>query len=146
VAAERYNQYLAAEAALTSSRAAVTTAEANLRVEQARQAEAKADADSAAARRKVAEADREQARILLEYAQVRTPFAGVITRRLVDTGEFVQSAASGKPDPLFTVVRVDRVRIIADIPEADTALVQVGQPAALRGRAAARSSGGGPLR
>jgi multidrug efflux pump subunit AcrA (membrane-fusion protein) len=40
----------------------------------------------------------------------------------------IQSAASGKPDPLFTMVRVDRLRIIANLPESEASQVQVGLP------------------
>jgi RND family efflux transporter MFP subunit len=130
--AARLNQYRAAQAALAGAQAAIDTAQANVEVEQARQAKALADVSSARAHVKVAKANLEQSKILLGYTQVRAPFAGVITRRLVDTGAFVQSAAMGKPVPLFTLARVDRLRILTDIPEADSTWVKFGQAATLR--------------
>src|SRR5262249_32126870 len=48
----------------------------------------------------------------------------------------IQSAATGKPDPLFTVARVDRLRIITDIREGDAGWLKVGQPAGFEADAA----------
>src|SRR5262249_36546066 len=45
---------------------------------------------------------------------------------------FVQSAAMGKPVPLFTIARVDRLRVITDIPESDSNWITIGQAATLR--------------
>jgi RND family efflux transporter MFP subunit len=84
---------------------------------------------SAEARVQVAMRETEHLQTLLNYATIRAPFTGLLTRRLVDTGAFVQSAATGKPEPLFTLARIDRLRIIADIPEADASLVTIGQSA-----------------
>src|SRR5262249_58412589 len=68
----------------------------------------------------------------LNYATIKAPFTGLLTRRLVDTGTFVQSAATGKVEPLFTVARVDRLRIIAEITEAEANLIRLGQAATLQ--------------
>jgi RND family efflux transporter MFP subunit len=129
---ERLNQYRAAQAALAGAQAALATAQANLSVKQAAQVKAQADIKSAKAKEKVARANLQQAKVLLAYARVRAPFAGVITRRLVDTGTFVQSAGLGKPTPLFTLVRVDRLRVLTDLPETDSAWIKIGQSATLR--------------
>jgi RND family efflux transporter MFP subunit len=77
---------------------------------------------SAKARVQVALREVEYVQAMLEYASIKAPYEGVITRRLVDTGAFVQSS---KPEPLFTVARVDRLRIIAEIPEAEARLVRI---------------------
>src|SRR3712207_7081292 len=45
--------------------------------------------------RKVAEADERRAAALLGYARLRAPFAGVVTRRHVDQGHFLQPTAGG---------------------------------------------------
>ena len=74
------NQYRAAAAALASVNAKVASAKANLKVEQAKHAKAQANV-------KVAESSVEQARIMQEYGKIVAPYEGVITRRLVDTGE-----------------------------------------------------------
>jgi RND family efflux transporter MFP subunit len=87
---------------------------------------------AAQAREQVALRETEVAAALLDYATIKAPFSGLITRRLVDTRAFVQSAATGKAEPLFTVARIDRLRIIADIPEAEAGPVKVGQTATLQ--------------
>jgi len=93
---------------------------------------------AAQTRTQVALRETEHFEALLSYATIRAPFAGLLTRRLVDPGAFVQSAATGKAEPLFTLARVDRLRIVADIPEAEAILVRLGQPATLQ-----ISAGGG---
>lgn len=125
---EKLNQFRAAEAARQAVGAALTTSQANLRVEEATLIKAKADLVSAKARLKVAQANLEHSTILLNYATIKAPYDGIVTRRWSDTGAFIQSAASGKPDPLFTIVRVDRLRIIANLPESEASQVQVGVP------------------
>lgn len=131
LADEKLNQYRAAGAAHQAAKAALATDGANIKVEQAKFSKAKADVTSAKARVKVALANHEQTVIMLNYATIKAPYDGVITRRLVDTGAFVQSAATGKAEPLFTLARVDRLRIISDIPEAEASLVKLGQTATL---------------
>lgn len=132
LADEKLNQYSAAGAAHKAAQAALATDRANIKVEQAKLFKAKADVTSAKALLKVAQANLEQTVIMLNYATIKAPYDGVITRRLVDTGAFVQSAATGKAEPLFTLARVDRLRIIADIPEAEASLVKLGQTATLQ--------------
>ncbi|MBW3539509.1 MAG: efflux RND transporter periplasmic adaptor subunit [Planctomycetes bacterium] len=124
-----------AEYQLAAARAAVKAAEARIKSAQAKEQAAgalidKAHADRTVAekRREAARADAEYVRTMMQYATITAPYNGIITRRWVDTGAFVQSAASGKTEPLFTLARVDRLRIVADIPEADAGLVQIGQP------------------
>lgn len=128
---EKLSQLQAAQAALASAEAAVRTAEANLGVEQAKLAQAESDLMAAQSRVAVAEADLKQTEILLAYGTIKAPYEGMITSRRVDTGAFIQSAAAGRTEPLFSFVRTDRLRIVANVPETDAAWVQVGQPALL---------------
>lgn len=60
------------------------------------------------------------------YSTIRAPFAGVISRRLVDVGDF---AAPGTP--LITVQDVSRLRITASIPASQAGAIRRG--AVLRG-------------
>jgi RND family efflux transporter MFP subunit len=128
---EKLKQLRAAEAALSAAQAGVRSAEADLAVERARRTQAQADITQAEAQLRVAEADLRHAQILLDYSRVRAPYAGLVSRRWVDTGDFIASAAGGQSEPLFTLDRVDRLRITLDVPEADSALVKIGQPASL---------------
>jgi len=132
VAEQELKKLRAAEAHLAAAKYAVATAQANVRVEEARRLQAGADLQSANARLKVAQADRRHAEIMADYAVIRAPYDGVLTRRFVDTGAFIQTATTGKGTPLFTLARVDRLRVVADIPEAEAGLVAIGQPATLQ--------------
>jgi RND family efflux transporter MFP subunit len=136
--AETENQLRAAEAGLEETRARVTVAEKGAVKAAAELGKAKEDVKAAEAKKKVAEAEAARLRSLLEYRYLRAPFSGVVTKRTVDTGHFVQPAGGGKNEALFTVVRIDVVRVPVDVPEADAALVTKGAKAkvtvpALRG-------------
>jgi len=136
--AETENQLRAAEAGLEETRARVTVAEKGAVKASAELGKAKEDVKAAEARQKVAEAEAARLRSLLEYRHLRAPFSGVVTKRTVDTGHFVQPVGAGRNEALFTVVRTDVVRVPVDIPEADAALVTKGAKAtvivaALRG-------------
>ncbi|MGE0378650.1 MAG: efflux RND transporter periplasmic adaptor subunit [Planctomycetaceae bacterium] len=137
---EKLNQLRAAEAALAAAKAQALSAAANVKVEHARELQAKADVALAQAQLRVSEANLEQVRIVMNYARIRAPFAGLITMRGADTGDFIASAVNSKSEPLFTMDRVDKLRIIFDVPEGESALIQIGQKAslvvdALKGRA-----------
>jgi RND family efflux transporter MFP subunit len=108
---------------------------AQLETSKAAEAEAraevlKADADVEVAREniKVAKANRDYVAALLEYTKVVAPFKGVVVKRNVNTGDFVQpGAGSGrKAEALFVVARTDRgVRIFVDVSEtAATAITE----------------------
>lgn len=128
---EKLNQLRSAEATLYAAKASIDSADADVKVEQAKQFQAQAELANTEARLKVAEAKLRHSEILLAYRQVRAPYAAIVTRRLVDTGFFVTSPSSTKTEPLFTVARVDTLRVVADIPESESSLVRVGQPVSL---------------
>jgi HlyD family secretion protein len=128
---EKLKQQSGAEAALAAAQAGVASAEANVQVERARLAEARSDVVLANARLKVAEADVKRINVLVDYAVIRAPYDGVVTERLVHTGDFAQSATDERTAPLFKMMRPDPLRIIADIPEADAAWMELGLEATL---------------
>ena len=67
---------------------------------------------------------------MLDYKDIKAPFDGVITERLHHTGRFVTPpSGAAKIDPLFTIVRMDIMRIFIDVPEADAAFVRKGDKA-----------------
>jgi RND family efflux transporter MFP subunit len=80
-----------------------------------------AEADLQAAK---AEADRLQA--LVQYDKIIAPFDGVVTRRLVNPGDLVQSATATRTAPLFTCQKIDVVRVFADAPEASASAIRPG--------------------
>ncbi len=129
----KVKQVQAALAAYEGGEAAIESAQANIQVEDARRSKAAADVKSAQAHVEVARANLEQVKTMLQYGVIRAPYGGVITRRHVHTGAFIQSAVSGKPEPLVTLMRVDKpFRIVTDIIEAEAGWVKIGQPATLQ--------------
>ena len=94
---------------------------------QADLAKAKADEAVARARRGNAEADLSRVKALLQYTQIRAPYAGVVTERNVNRGDFVQPASTMTAKPLLTVARTDLVRIFVDVPEMDSPWVEAGR-------------------
>ena len=66
----------------------------------------------------------------LSYAEVRAPIAGVVTRRLVDLGDTVQSN-----DHLFDLVDLGSMQADIFVPEREVARLKVGQAARLRPQA-----------
>ena len=113
---ETLNQYRA-----TSAR--FLFAEAMVRKVKADRDKAAADVQSAEARVDVAKAEAARVDAMVGYAKIRAPYAGVVTRRRVNTGDLVQPN-SAKGESLFTVARWDPVRVVVDVPEADAGLVQ----------------------
>ncbi|HUQ69984.1 MAG TPA: efflux RND transporter periplasmic adaptor subunit [Planctomycetaceae bacterium] len=84
----------------------------------------KAKADAVAVRSQLAVAEAEQRRLaaMVEYTSIRAPFDGVVVERNVHTGHLVQAGA-GSNRPLLTVMRIDPVRVVVDIPEIDAVRV-----------------------
>jgi RND family efflux transporter MFP subunit len=75
---------------------------------------------------RVARDEFQRARILAQYAQIRAPFDGVISFRDVDVGDFIQNASTGQPHPLLTVIAIDKVRFVLQVPEKESTLVRPG--------------------
>lgn len=122
---ETLNQFRAAEATRAEATARVTSAEAAVAKAEADRAKAAADVVAAEARLDVARADARRVAAMLAYARVTAPYDGVVTRRTVSTGDYI--TADGR-HALFTVARVDPVRVVVNVPESDAGLVEDGQP------------------
>jgi len=85
---------------------------------------AAADIDAAKARVEVAKAEAGRVKALRGYTEIKAPFDGVITRRAANKGDLVSAT---EKVPLFSVARIDPVRVVVQVPEADAGLVEVGQ-------------------
>ncbi len=121
---ETLNQFKAAEATRSEVMAKVISAEAAVTKAEADQDKAVADVVATEARLDVAKADVRRVDALREYLRVKAPFDGIVTRAGVNTGDYVM--ADGKHG-LFTVARIDPVRVVLNVPEADAGLVEAGQ-------------------
>jgi RND family efflux transporter MFP subunit len=118
------NQFKAADAAYKEATAHVTSAKAAVTKAEADRDKAAADIDAAKARVEVAKAEAARLKALRGYMEIKAPYDGVITRRAVNPGDLV--SASEKV-ALFSVARIDPVRVVVQVPEADAGLVEVGQ-------------------
>ena len=63
----------------------------------------------------------------LEDASIRAPFDGYVQQRMVSLGELVKAQM-----PVMTVVRVDPLKLLAEIPERMAPWIKVGQPLSLK--------------
>ena len=129
------------QAAVRQAEAGVASAEAQLansraQFERIKELEAKGSAtrknlEDATSGFHMAQAGVEQARsnveaakVMLGYAQVRTPFAGWVIEKRIEEGDMVQPGA-----PLFTVEDLDPVKVIAEVPETEISMLSTGDAA-----------------
>jgi multidrug efflux pump subunit AcrA (membrane-fusion protein) len=105
------------------SKAAVEKAQADLLEAQAKLKAAGADIELKRELIEVARKDRDRAQALANYARITAPFDGVITRRYVNRGSFVQNATTGHTEPLLHVERRDIVTIRMKVPDTFAPLV-----------------------
>lgn len=107
----------AAVASLNAMQSAIRTSEAEIASAQAGVEKAKTDYQSALAHVALANADHERLKEMAAYGVIRAPFDGVVTKRFVDPGAFIQPAnGNSAARPLFAVSRIDVVRIWLDLP------------------------------
>lgn len=116
----------AARAAEAEVQAKIGSAVAEHKSKESRRDKAKADIAVADAHVKVAVAEDAYAGAILGFAQIKAPFTGIVTKRNVDPGVFVQP---GGMQPLFVVASIDPVRVVIEVPEADAELAADGAKA-----------------
>jgi RND family efflux transporter MFP subunit len=95
-----------------------------------------ANSDLAAHQVDVAAATVERIKTLLAYTQIVAPFDGVVARRQVNRGDLVQAATATRTTPsagsLFTLQRIDTIRVFCDVPENDVPHLHVGDQAIVK--------------
>jgi len=132
---ETRKQRDAAESALKETEAGVVSANASLAESIAKRDRASADVRVAKTQLVVWERELEYQKRWFEYARITAPYSGIVTRRIVHTGHFVQPANSGttstSAEPLFMVMRTDIIRVVVQVPEYDAPLVRDGADAIL---------------
>ena len=74
----------------------------------------------------VAQAAKERMQSMVDYATLSAPFDGVVTRRNINTGDFVKPPAAVEETPLYVVQRRDLMRVFVEVPEADAVWVKAG--------------------
>ena len=116
-AEEEERDYLSAVAAWEGAKVAVRKAQADSQEKEASLEGAYADVQLRKTLIEVAQKDRDRMRALADYAKLTAPFDGVIVRREVDLGTFVQNATTGASDPLVSIARTDVVTVVARLPD-----------------------------
>jgi RND family efflux transporter MFP subunit len=109
---EALRQMDAADSAWQAAKAKIATRQAKARA-------AAADLEVSDRRISVAEAEVGRLTTMVDFAAVRAPFDGVITKRWVDPGAMIKDPAA----PLLTVMHLDRVRVLIDVPQKDVPLL-----------------------
>ena len=125
---EAKRQAESARAAKQAAEAKVEGAKAALVEAEAAKAATVAKAKAAAAQVKVAEAHAVRASVELGFASIRAPFDGVVTARYVHPGHLVKPSANA----LFTVARLDVLRVAVDVSETASAFAVKGTKAVVR--------------
>ena len=86
------------------------------------------DVDEAQARLEVARANQSRGQTLLNFAQIKAPFAAIVTERLVHPGAFASPGTS----PLLRLVDASTLRLRIPVVELESALAAKGQPVEAR--------------
>lgn len=141
---EAENQLRAAQATLDEAQAHVLSAEAATRKAAADRGKAAADIAAATARCEVAKAELRRLEAMLGYTKIRAPFDGVITKRTVSTGDFLQPG-DAKNRGIVTIARLDPVRVVVYVPEIDAAIVHQGLPIELAFQSASGATVSGTI-
>jgi HlyD family secretion protein len=121
---EARSKFEAAKAAREEARAKLKVAAAVKDEIAARRVKVQADLHVAEAGLEVAKAEAQRVEAMLQHAQLRAPFDGVVVRRNAAAGMIATPFAAGKTPPLFVLVRIDIVRIVAQVSEADISLLK----------------------
>lgn len=122
----------AADGARATVRARIVTSEAELDAATANVERAVTDQKSMQAKVDLAQAELERIQTMLAYREIRAPFAGVVTKRFFDRGNFIQPAqGNSAAKPLLTVTHTDVVRIFIDLPMAEVRWLNRGDKAVL---------------
>lgn len=114
---EKYQEYRSCEASCKSAEASVTKARLDIDILRAKIAAAEANTEVQRQRIAVAQADMNRLSAQVEFARLRAPFNGIIVSRNVDPGSFVQNAATGRTQPIMSLVRMDKVTVAMQVPE-----------------------------
>jgi membrane fusion protein, multidrug efflux system len=119
-AAELHKRQLIPQQSLEDAQTALQSKQASYdaALQSARNLSADIDASEAAAKL----ADRQ-----LRDTYIRAPFDGYVQKRMVSVGELVKTQM-----PVMTVVRVNPLKLLAEVPERMAPWVKVGQPLALQ--------------
>jgi RND family efflux transporter MFP subunit len=129
---ETYRQFEEASAARDQAHAMVDEATSARDQADADLDRARVDVEAARADLAVAQADERQAKVLLDYGQIKAPYDGVITQRNVSPGDYLEPGGGSNGRPLFVLEQNDPVRIFVGVPELASYFIHEGDTALIR--------------
>lgn len=127
---EAESLYQAAKTQADAAMATVDGAKADVAVKQGKLTQSEAAADTAKSNVEAAKLGHEKARLALAHTKVIAPFDGIVTRRNLSVGDFVRpDSSAANQSQLYSLVRVDVIRVVVQIPERAIVQVEPGVPA-----------------
>jgi HlyD family secretion protein len=129
---ETYRQFEEAAAARDQADAMVLETTADRDRAAADRDRARVDIEAARADLEVARADERQAKVLLDYGQIKAPYPGVITQRNVSPGDYLQPGGTTGGRPIFVLEQIDPVRVFVGVPELASFFIREGDTALIR--------------
>jgi RND family efflux transporter MFP subunit len=69
---------------------------------------------------------------LERFKRIVAPFDGIVTRRNIDVGNLVNGGSGTTAQALFTITRIDPLRLYINVPQSYSALVRSGQDVTVR--------------
>ena len=124
---------VSARAEFKAGEAHVLTVRAKLESMVAGVAKAEADLESAKSRIDVAKANQAFTTEMMNYASIKAPFDGLVSKRWHDSGSFIQSAeGNSAAKPVLQILRNDKVRVSIQVSMAQVNLVDVGDQVTIR--------------
>jgi RND family efflux transporter MFP subunit len=81
-----------------------------------------------------AKAKEQHDRVLFDYAQIKAPFAGVVTRRYANLGALMQAGTNSSTQamPLVRLSQDEVFRLVIPVPESYVKYIKVGDPVEVR--------------
>jgi RND family efflux transporter MFP subunit len=123
---EKQEQMHAAQMLDQAAAAALTTAQSDISVKESKVVQARAALSVAQASTEMARFALDKARLQVGFTRLVSSYDGVVTRRTVDVGDYVQTGDPGRRVPLLTVQRTDLVRVVVQVPERDVPVTERG--------------------
>jgi RND family efflux transporter MFP subunit len=120
---------LTAKAQVSETLAALEAAKAVLVVKETKVDQALAALTILKCDQEAAEIGLEKARVTLGFTRIVSPVDGIVTRRNVFPGDYLQSSERGERQALLTVQRIDVMRVVVQVAERDVPLTEPGVPA-----------------
>ncbi|MBI4454854.1 MAG: efflux RND transporter periplasmic adaptor subunit [Acidobacteria bacterium] len=101
---------------------------------EAQVAAAKAGLSAAEQQIEVAKANEQKSKTMMEYSRIVAPFAGMITKRYVDTGAMIQAgtASHSQAMPVVRLAQIDRLRMVLPVPESHVSKIRGGASVTIR--------------